>query len=114
MVTSGQVASMARRRRVGGGRADGRGDAVGAVQHRRAFGNLVDVVDEDDAAFAETLDDRAVVDDLVIDVERGAEQFRARSRLSMAMLTPAQKPRGIGQDDLHDGSPRGALPSLVR
>ena len=63
-------------------------------------------IDEDDAPLPEALDDVPVVDDLVIDVERRAEELEARSRLSIAMLTPAQNPR-VGQNDLH-----ARLPSL--
>ena len=98
LVTSGQVASMARRLRSAEWLADHRRDAVGAVEHRAAGGDLGDVVDEDDAAVAEPLDDGPVVDDLVVDVERAAEELAAPvSRLSMAMLTPAQNPRGLAR-----------------
>src|SRR5579875_554329 len=43
---------------LGGGGADGRGDAVSAIQHRRALGHFFDVIYEEDTAFAKALDHR--------------------------------------------------------
>ena len=48
---------------------------MGAVEQRGARRNFVERLDEHDAALAEAVDDGLVVDDLVIDVQRRAEEF---------------------------------------
>ena len=53
--------------------ADGGSDAVSTVENGAAFRDVGDVVHENDAALAETLDHRAVVNDLVVNVDRRAE-----------------------------------------
>ena len=70
-------------------------DAVGAVEQGRAGRDFIERLDEDGSALAEAIDDVLVVNDLVIHVERRTEEIEARSRHSIAMLTPAQKPRGL-------------------
>src|SRR6185369_13994744 len=58
----------------GGMLPDDRGDTVSAIENGAASGDFGDVVDEDDAAGAEALDNRPVMNDLVINVERAAEE----------------------------------------
>ncbi len=55
----------------GGGH--GLGHAVGREHHRPVVGNLVELVDEHRAELAQAIDDKAVVDDLVADVDRRSE-----------------------------------------
>jgi hypothetical protein len=54
-------------------------------------------------AALEVLDDVLVVNDLVEDVDGAPLSRRTWSTTSTAMLTPAQKPRGIGEEDFHWG-----------
>src|SRR5262245_21989145 len=58
----------------GGRIANGRGDAVGAVQDGRAGWDLVNRVHKHNALRSKAFDDRPVVDDFVVDVERRAER----------------------------------------
>src|SRR6516165_1081668 len=96
-VDGAQTASIRRR-------PDGRGDAVRAIKQGPAFGHFLDAVDENHAALAEALDDRAVVDDFVVDVERRAEQLeRTIETLDRHVDAGTESPR-VGQDDLHVGS----------
>jgi hypothetical protein len=99
----------------GGGGANGRGYTVGAVQHRLSFGDVVDAIDEDDATFAEALDHRAVVDDLVEDVEGRTEQLQGPFQAFDGHVDAGTEAPWIGQDDLHDGSPHpsGRCPPWV-
>ena len=48
------------------------GHAVGREHHRPVVGHLVELVDEHRAQLAQAIDDEAVVDDLVADVDRRA------------------------------------------
>ena len=76
-------------------------DAVGAVEQRRAFGHFVERLDEHDAAPLEALDDVLVVDDLVIDVERGTEEVERPLQALDRHVDAGAEAAGIGQDDLH-------------
>ena len=88
-----------------GGGADGRRDAVGAVEDGGAVRDLVDAVDEDDAALAKALDDVPVVDDLVIDVERRAEEFEGAFEALDGHVDAGAEAARVGQDDSHDLPP---------
>jgi hypothetical protein len=70
--------------------------AVGRKHHRRIgiVGDLVQFLDENRALGLQAFDHIAVVHDFVTDIDRGAVERRARSTVSMARTTPAQKPRG--------------------
>ena len=78
-------------------------DAVGAVEERGALGDFVERLDEDGAAAPEPLDDELVVDDLVIDVERRAEEIERPLQALDRHVDPRAEAAGIGQDDLHRG-----------
>jgi hypothetical protein len=58
---------------VGGLRAYGGGDAVGREYDEAAFGDRVDLLDEDGTTAFEILYDVTIVDNLTTDVDRGAE-----------------------------------------
>ena len=73
--TSGQVASIDLEPAALGCLDDPRRDPVGAEDHGPAGGHLVGLVDEHGALGAEVLDDGAVVDDLVADVDRRPVQL---------------------------------------
>src|SRR4051794_10414691 len=62
---------------LGGSLADGRGDAVSAIKDVGPVRDLVDRVNEDDAARAKALDDMAIMHDLVVNIERRAEKFES-------------------------------------
>src|SRR5262249_33984617 len=85
----------------GRGGADGGGHAVGAVEDRAALGDLVDAIHEDDTALAETLDDGTVVDDLVIYVQRRAEQFEGALQALDGHVNAGAEAAGISQNNLH-------------
>ena len=85
--------------------ADLRGDAVGAVEDRGAGRDLGDVFDEDDALGAEPLDDGAVVDDLVVDVDRGAELAQGGLQGVDGHVDAGTEAARVGEDDLHRSRP---------
>ena len=58
-------------------------------------GTSLELVDEHRAEMAQALDDVHVVHHFMTDIDRRAEQFEARSTMSIARSTPAQKPRGL-------------------
>ena len=95
LVTSGQVASITGSDLSRGLVLDRRRHAVGAEDRDRPGRNVGDLLDEDRALGAQRLDDVLVVDDLVKDVDRRTVEASARSTISMARSTPAQKPRGF-------------------
>ena len=68
--------------------------------------DLVDRVDEDDAAAAEALDDVAVVDDFVIDVERRAEELEGRVRGFDGHVDAGAEAAGTCQDHMHSFASR--------
>ncbi len=70
-------------------------DAVRGEDHRGAVRHLVEFLDEHRALGAQAVDHVAVVHHFVPHVDRRAEQRSARSTISMARSTPAQKPRGL-------------------
>ncbi len=80
-----------------------RRNAVGRVHQRGAFRDFAQMIDEDHAFASETLDDVLVMHDLVVDVERRAVEPSPSSRLSIAMFTPAQNPRGLAKMIVHAG-----------
>src|SRR5262249_26864326 len=81
------------------------GDAVSAVKDGAARGDVGDRVDEDDALRPEPVDDRAVVDDFVVDVDGRAEQGEGPLEAFDRHVDAGTKPAGVGQDDLHAESP---------
>src|SRR5262249_45346298 len=85
----------------GAGLPDLRRYPVGAVQHRRPRRDLVDRVDEDPPQLLETLDHRPVVHDLVIDVQRRAEQLPGSLPGVAGHVDPGTEAARIGKDDLH-------------
>ena len=102
-VTSGQVASIARSLPGAGLLADLGRDAMGAVEEGRPLGDLRDRLDEDHAPAPEPLDDVLVVDDLVIDVDRGPEEVERALQALDRHVHPGAEASGIRQDDLHRG-----------
>ena len=76
-------------------------DAVGAEDHGRAVGHLVEFLDEDRAALLEVFDHEPVVHDFVAHVDRRAQRFeRALDDLDGAIDAGAEA-AGIGEDDVH-------------
>jgi hypothetical protein len=67
---------------------------MGREDDGRAIGHLVQFLDKDRALFLQTVDHIAVMDDLVPHIDGRAEFAIARSTISIARSTPAQKPRG--------------------
>ena len=79
-MTSGQVASIASSRLRPASVADGRRDAVRGEDEPGAVRDLVSLLDEDGALLAQLVDDVAVVDDLLADVDRARRRPRAPAR----------------------------------
>ena len=88
----------------GGGVADARGDAVGAEDDGLALGDLADILDEGDPAGAEVLDDVAVMNDLVIDVEGRALCAQDLIDDVDGHAHAGAEASGIGEDDLHSSA----------
>ena len=80
---------------------DGGGNAMRGEDDRGAVRHLVELVDEHRAELAQALDHVHVVHHLVAHVDRRAEQPMARSTMSIARSTPAQKPRGLASRIFH-------------
>jgi len=81
------------------------GDAVRAVEDDGVRGNLVNVIDEDDAALFEAFDDVAIVNDLVVDVKRSAEDLQSTFETVDGHIDAGTKPARIGEDDFHANPP---------
>ncbi len=78
------------------------GDAVGAEDGRRAVRDFRQFVHENGALGLQAIDHMPVMDDLVPDIYQGAPNFSIDfSTMSIARTTPAQNPRGLGQDYPH-------------
>ena len=85
---------------------------MGAEDHGRVLGDLVELVDEDRALLAERLDDELVVDDLTTDIDRWlADRQGQLDDVDRALDARAESP-GTGQEDLGDGCFHGA-PRLI-
>ena len=94
---------MARRLRCRRLRRNAGSDAVSAVEHRGAVRDLVDRIDENDALLAESLDHGPIVDDLVIDVKRSAEEFEGLFQALDRHVDAGAEPARIGEDNVHVG-----------
>ena len=80
---------------------DGEGDPVGGEDHDAALRDLVDGLDEDRPLRPQAVDDAAVVDDLVADVDGRAEDpERALHDLDGPIRPGAESP-GHRKHDLH-------------
>ena len=100
---------------LGGELLDPLGDAVGGEDGHRAGRDLVELIDEHRASGAQVLDHVAIMDDLVSHIDRRPYFFRARSTISIARSTPAQKPRGWARTTRIMGkSPTGAAAPKVQ
>ena len=93
-------------------RPHGRRHAVRGEHHRGAFGNLVELLDEDRAATLEIGDDVLVVDDLLADVDGCAALLeRELDGLDRALDARAERARACEQ---HPARPDGAGPFVER
>ena len=71
---------------------------MGREDHRAVVGHLVELVDEHRAQLAQPVDDEAVVDDLVADIDRRAEPLeRQLDDLDRAVDAGAEAARGGDQ-----------------
>ncbi len=78
-------------------------DTVGAVEQGGALGHFLERLDEDRAALLEPLDHVLVVHDLMIDVDRCAEELEgALQALDGHVDTGAEASR-VGENDFHRG-----------
>ena len=79
--------------------------AVSRQHHRPPFGNICDVVDEDHADAFEHVDDRGVVDDLVVAVHRGFEDLDHPGQRLDRHLDAGAETSGLGKEHLlwHEG-----------
>ncbi len=72
---------------------------MGREHHGPVVGNLVELVDEHRAQIAQAIDDEAIVDDLVADVDRRAELLeRELDDLDRAVDSGAESARSGDQD----------------
>lgn len=74
---------------------DSLADTVGTENDGRIVRNFVQLFNKDRPAIAQTIHDIAVMDDLVAHINRAPNTSIARSTISIARSTPAQKPRGL-------------------
>ena len=75
------------------------GHAVGRKHHRAIVGHFVELVDEHRAEILQPLDDEAVVDDFVADIDRRTEPLeRQLDDLDGAVDSGAKAARGRDQD----------------
>ena len=81
--------------------ADLRRDAVGGKEKIGTFGNLLQVVDEDHPFVLEMLDNPAVVDDFVVDVNRCAVKGNGLFQALDRHIHSGTKAAGGGQYDSH-------------
>ena len=89
--------------------ADLRRHAMSGKEERGAEGYVGQVVDERHAAFAEMLDDKLVVDDLVVDIDRRLERRQCEiERLDRHVDARAETPR-TGYENLHAPIVAGTL-----
>ena len=88
----------------GGAGADRRAHAVRAEDDDLALGNVVDVLDEDNAEVAEAADDMRVVHDLVVNVDRLALFADVEKLLHHVDRheDAGAEATGIGEHDPHD------------
>ena len=100
LVTSGQVASMAKRLRAVGRRRHRFGDPVGREDHRGVgIGHLVELADEDCALPLQVFHDVFVVHDLVAHIDRRAmDRERLLDRIDGTDDPGAEAARGAEQD----------------
>ena len=78
---------------------------MGREDHRPVVGNLVELVDEHRAQLAQAIDDEAVVDDLVADIDRRAELLeRQLDDLDRAVDAGAKSARRGDQDAEGEGA----------
>ena len=101
MVTSGQVASIVFS--LPGLRllADLRRDAVGGKEKIGTLGNLLQIIDEDHPFVPEMLDNPAVVDNFVVDVNRRAVKGNGLFQALDRHIHSGTKAAGGGQYDSH-------------
>ena len=83
--------------------ADLGGDAVGTKDHRVAGGDVVDVFDKRDALVDEAVDHVLVVDDVVVDIQRGADQVDQLLDRVDGHVDAGAEAAGVGEDDPHGG-----------
>ena len=77
----------------------GLGHAVGGEDHGRAFGHLVQLIDEQGALGLELFDHEAIMDDLVADIDRRTRNLeRPLDNLDSA-IDPGAKAARPGEDD---------------
>ena len=99
-MTSGQVASSWKRLRLRAASGTALGDAVRGEDHRLVgLRDFVELLDEDGALRLQAVDDVAVVDDLVADIDRRAEFLeRQLDDLDGAVDAGAEAARRAEQD----------------
>ena len=76
-----------------------RGDPVRAEDHLRPDRNMIDGLDENDAATRELLDDVALVDDFVKNIKRRAVFLKRPLHRLHRHLHPRAKAARLGNDD---------------
>src|SRR5262249_4835192 len=80
---------------------DLRRDPMGAIKHGCAFRNLFDAIDEYHAFLSKALDDRAVVADLVIGIDRRAIELNSPIEAINGHHDAGTEPTRIGEDHFH-------------
>ena len=86
---------------LGGNPPDLRGDTVGGKQEHRPFRDVLDPVDEYGPLALEPLDDMLVVDDFVVDVNRGAMNPDRRLERLDRHVDAGTETAGAGKEDVH-------------
>ena len=102
-MTSGHVASIVFKRPLFGHAAHFGRNAVRRVEQLGTFGHVGHVLDEHRPFGAEALDDVLVVNDLVIDVNRHAEQLDRQLERLDGHVHARTKAARTGENDFHVG-----------
>src|SRR5437660_92863 len=95
------------------GRPDGGRHAVSAIEDVGPFRNLADVVHKHDSALTETLNNRPIVHDLVVHIQRSAEQVQGPVEALDRHIDAGAKASRIGENDSHDGRSPSCLSNFV-
>ena len=78
---------------------------MGAVENIGSFGDFVHAVHKHDAPFAEAFNNRPIVNNLVINIERRAEELQRSLQAFDGHVDAGAEPARIGENNLHSCVP---------
>ena len=86
---------------VGGLAANFRGNAMGGINHRAAGGDFFNRIDKNYALLNEAIDNVFVVDDFMVDVDRGALEFEDAFDTFDGHVDAGTEAAGVCEEDFH-------------